>query len=321
MPSGLLIDLNDGGKAMEITAGLRCPSYGGSFDSGYQKNKYADIAGYVSGSQVVPILSQTAYLDSGLMHRMTSLTISGARVTQNNRMRAQDINERDSTYTFPGTVWQIFPIGQKANNGLLISNSTDFTSITTATQSGQCIYMATVSVGTGGWAIPTISGYDRSKYVVFAKWNSGNVLDFDGSTIRFYSPPSGANEVPQSGTVSVVIFASGVAPVPGLGLNISNAAGACTFSTTKRPFVYLNGLWSPSTSAVALNGGYIPIGRYGFYTGNYGSNYAFRMYGLIMQNGSVRCEGGKYIGFANYAMFNSSIVGGLSLPVLPDMYL
>ncbi|MEP8782034.1 DUF6453 family protein, partial [Enterobacter ludwigii] len=28
MPSGLLIDLNDGGKPMEITAGLRCPTYG-----------------------------------------------------------------------------------------------------------------------------------------------------------------------------------------------------------------------------------------------------------------------------------------------------
>ncbi|EOF7780998.1 DUF6453 family protein, partial [Enterobacter hormaechei] len=28
MPRGLLIDLNDGGKRMEITAGLRCPSFG-----------------------------------------------------------------------------------------------------------------------------------------------------------------------------------------------------------------------------------------------------------------------------------------------------
>ncbi|WP_256632995.1 DUF6453 family protein, partial [Enterobacter hormaechei] len=26
MPTGLLIELNDGGKRMEITAGLRCPS-------------------------------------------------------------------------------------------------------------------------------------------------------------------------------------------------------------------------------------------------------------------------------------------------------
>ena len=158
MPSGLLIDLNDGGKPMEITAGLRCPSYGGTFDSGYQKNKYVDIAGYVSGSQVVPIITQTAYYDAGLLHRMISVSVSGGRVTQNNRMKAIDISERDSTYTFSGSAWQIYPVGQKANNGLLISDSTDFTSITSATQSGQCIYMATVNVGTGGWAIPTISG-------------------------------------------------------------------------------------------------------------------------------------------------------------------
>ncbi|WP_272887968.1 DUF6453 family protein, partial [Cronobacter sakazakii] len=30
MPSGLLIDLNDGGPVMEITAGLRCPSWCGT---------------------------------------------------------------------------------------------------------------------------------------------------------------------------------------------------------------------------------------------------------------------------------------------------
>ncbi|WP_228484912.1 DUF6453 family protein, partial [Enterobacter kobei] len=66
MPTGLLIELNDGGKRMEITAGLRCPSFGASFDSGYQKAKYADISGYVSGSQVLFIPHATAYLDSGL---------------------------------------------------------------------------------------------------------------------------------------------------------------------------------------------------------------------------------------------------------------
>jgi len=72
---------------MEITAGLRCPSYGASFDSGYQKAKYADIAGYVSGAQVLFIPHATAYLDSGLLHKMNSVTISGGRVTQNSTMK------------------------------------------------------------------------------------------------------------------------------------------------------------------------------------------------------------------------------------------
>ncbi|MEG9846826.1 DUF6453 family protein, partial [Enterobacter hormaechei] len=140
MPRGLLIDLNDGGKRMEITAGLRCPSFGANFDSGYQKAKYADVAGYVSGAQVLFIPHATAYLDSGLLHKMNSVTISGGRVTQNSTMKDVSISERESTYTFPGSIWQIFPPGQRKGEGLLIDDSTDFLAITNATQSGQCIW-------------------------------------------------------------------------------------------------------------------------------------------------------------------------------------
>ncbi|MCM8208061.1 DUF6453 family protein, partial [Enterobacter hormaechei] len=114
------------------------------FDSGYQKAKYADVAGYVSGAQVLFIPHATAYLDSGLLHKMNSVTISGGRVTQNSTMKDVSISERESTYTFPGSLWQIFPSGQRSGVGLLISNSTDFTSITNATQSGQCIWKGTV---------------------------------------------------------------------------------------------------------------------------------------------------------------------------------
>lgn len=247
---------------MEITAGLRCPSFGASFDSGYQKAKYVDIADYVSGAQVLFIPHATAYVDAGLWHKMNSISISGGRVTQISRMQSLGISERDSTYTFPGSVWQIFPSGQRSGVGLLISDSTDFTSITNATQSGQCIWKGTVSVPTGGWAVPTIAGYDKSKYVVFGRCNSGNTIDFDGNTVRFFSPPSTNDDAPATGTIDIVIFASGVAPQPGTGLNIFNAAGACTFSTTKRPFVYLNQLWTPSTSAVSIGNGYVPLGTF-----------------------------------------------------------
>ncbi|MCC8233287.1 DUF6453 family protein, partial [Enterobacter mori] len=108
----------------------------------------------------------------------------------------------------------------------------------------------TVNVPTGGWAVPTIAGYDKSKYIVFGRCNSGNTIDFDGNTVRFFSPPTTNDDAPATGTIDIAIFASGVAPQAGIGLNIFNDAGACTFSTTKRPFVYLNQLWSPSKSAV-----------------------------------------------------------------------
>jgi hypothetical protein len=96
MPTGLLIELNDGGKRMEITAGLRCPSFGANFDSGYQKAKYADIAGYVSG-QVLFIPHATAYLDSGLLHKMNSVTISVAESRRTHDER-QSISEREHVH-------------------------------------------------------------------------------------------------------------------------------------------------------------------------------------------------------------------------------
>lgn len=320
MPSGLLIDLNDGGKPMEITAGLRCPSFGAIFNAGYQKPKYVDISEYITGAQVLFIPYATSYMDSGLLHKLNSVTISGSRVTQNSTMKALDISERESTYTFPGSVWQIFPAGQRNGVGLLISDSTDFTSITNATQSGQCIWKGTVNVPTGGWAVPTIAGYDKSKYIVFGRCDSGNTVDFDGNTVRFFNPPSTNDDSPGTGTIDIVIFASGVTPQPGTGLNIFNAAGTCTFSTTKRPFVYLNKLWSPSTSAVSVDGGYVPLGRFGLMVHMVNNIYIYRLFGIKMQNGNVSVQGGKYLGREQYAIFGNNTVTPLTLPVLPDMY-
>lgn len=321
MPSGLLIDLNDGGKPMEITSGLRCPSFGGKFTSGYNQNKFVDVSGYVPGSQIVPLIHSSVILDRGLLHKLNSVSISGGRATQNSTMKALDINERESTYTFPGSVWQIFPISTMANQGLLISDSTDFTTITNATQSGQCIWKGTVNVGTDGWATPTITGYSRDNYVVFGRCNSGNTVDFDGYTVRFYQPPSGRSQRPTTGTIDIVIFASGAAPVPGRGLNIFNAAGQCTFSTTKRPFVYLNNMWNPANGAANIGNSYFPLGRVGMYVGGDGGVYTYWMYGIRMLSGVVSAQGGVYLGFDQYAIFGNSQITSMPLAILPDMYI
>ena len=173
----------------------------------------------------------------------------------------------------------------------------------------------------GGWAVPTISGYDKNNYVVFGRCNSGNTIDFDGTTVRFYQPPSGRGHRPTTGTIDIVIFASGVTPTPGNGLTILNAAGQCTFSTVKRPFVFLGGMWKPSTSGVSIGNGYVPLGRYGFNVNTDGGVYTFWMYGIKIQNGQASVQGGVYIGFDQYAIFGNNQVTDLSLPVLPDMYL
>ncbi|WP_333487171.1 DUF6453 family protein [Enterobacter kobei] len=257
---------------------------------------------------------------STVHHISETAHVSGARVTQNSTMKDNSISERESTYTFPGSLWQIFPTGQRSGVGLLISDSSDFTSITNATQSGQCIWKGTVNVPTGGWAVPTIAGYDKSKYIVFGRCNSGNTIDFDGNTVRFFSPPSTNDDAPTTGTIDIVIFASGVTPQPGTGLNIFNAAGACTFSTTKRPFVYLNQLWSPSTSPVSIGSGYVPLGRFGLMIHMVNGMYVYRMFGIKIQNGSASVQGGKYLGREQYAIFGNNTITPLSLPVLPDMY-
>ena len=49
MPSGLYINLNDGGPVMEITAGLRCPAFANQLSTQWDNNTY-DINGYVPGS-------------------------------------------------------------------------------------------------------------------------------------------------------------------------------------------------------------------------------------------------------------------------------
>ena len=75
-----------------------------------------------------------------------------------------------------------------------------------------------------------------------------------------------------SGTVDVVIFAGGVSPVAANpGFNIYNAAGQCTFSTARRPFVYLGTNFVPSTTAQTVpGGGYVPVGRFGLRVPSYG---------------------------------------------------
>jgi hypothetical protein len=52
MPKGLRITYDDGGPAMEITAGLRCPSFCQNVSEAWDVNQYT-INQRVDGSQIV----------------------------------------------------------------------------------------------------------------------------------------------------------------------------------------------------------------------------------------------------------------------------
>lgn len=322
MPSGLLIDLNDGGKPMEITAGLRCPTYGGAISGGLGNATSASVSGYVSGSSVLFIPSETVISDEGIF-KLDSVSISGATVTQNWSGESNPGLPKPQRVAFSGTLWQILPVSQSSNVGLLIASSTDFSSITTASSVGMCIYKARVSVGTSGWNTPAITGFDRSKYLVCCKWDSPYTLDYNGSRLMFLNDGSNISDQPMTGTVDVIIFAGGMAPVPANpGLNIYNAAGQCTFSTAKRPFVFMGNNLTPSTTAQTIpGGGYVPVGRFGLRVPGYaaGERINHYHYGLVMQGGALRVGRGAYVGWASQQLANQGVTP-IQLPVIPDMY-
>lgn len=320
MPSGILIDLNDGGKPMEITSGIRCPSFGAAFAEGYNQPVTLSIPDYIAGSQVICIPRATAYYDSSfkIFHAMGAISLNGATVTQN-------IVLGNGNYAFGGSIWQILPASTGGRNvGLFVSGSTDFVSITTASSVGVCVWKGTVTIPKIGWPTPTIPGYDRNKYIVFARWNSSAVIDFDGGTIRAFNESQKDDDDPTTATLDIVIFASGVVPTPGPGINIFNAAGQCTFSTVTRPFIFNGTMWSPSTAGVNVGTGYVPLGRFGcmrHIRPNTKNQYVFRMLGLKMINGVVSVGEGKYIGWDALDRLGKTIVTSLSLPIVPDMYL
>ncbi|EOE5646293.1 DUF6453 family protein, partial [Cronobacter sakazakii] len=190
MPSGLYIDLKDGGPAMQITAGLRCPSYCG-YTSGHGF-KYT-IPGYVSGATALfaPHVTAGIYPNGSTslipdMDILTSVSQSGNTLT----FTAWSNYKMDGAI-YPGTVWQILPASQSGNRGLYISDSTDFTAITDAATVGQCVYRGRVTF-TGSWSPPSTS-YTRQSYMVFAKWSaSGVVVEYDGKVVRALAERNGA---------------------------------------------------------------------------------------------------------------------------------
>lgn len=276
---------------MEITAGLRCPSYSLSIGDAWDVNQYA-LPNYVPGSQVVIMPKSCVYsLNRGTnliasIAVLDSITVSGNTVTQNvwwsdNWGRAK---------SFPSTVWQILPAS--SGRGVLIQDSTDFMAITDNTMVGQCVWRGTVTVN-GSWSPPDIPGLTRDQYLVFAKWSApGVVIDYDGTTIRALAERDGS-DVAASATMQIAIFASGVAPVPGPGLNMFNAAGNCVFSTTKRPFIYRQATWVPTWDGADIGDTMIMLGRFGYDSSLSGGWDWLKYAGLVRTGNVVRCGKGK----------------------------
>lgn len=318
MASGLLIDLNDGNPAMQITAGMRCPSFCNLVNNTWDQ-KVVNMDGYIPGSQVIVIprdpvsiqnrgtnLVPTIGMQSGYTQNGSQLTFSTWWSDNWGRDRLYDL-----------TICQIFP--SASGQGLYIADSTDFTAIPDTTRAGFCVWAGTITF-TGQWRTPD-TGYDRNKYMVFGRWSADGVtVEYDGNNIYARNETNGA-ENDATVTMRVAIFASGVAPQPGTGLNFFNAAGQCTFSTVRRPFIFRNRFYNPSWDYQDIGAGMILLGRYGFRSRVSGDRCRAKFAGLMMSGNSVRCASGitKSNWTANYSVVQDRLVG-MSVPIIENMY-
>lgn len=319
MPQGILIDLNDGRPAMEITAGLRAPSVTGSvptstFDSGnssltFGLNQTSGSSSFYLPTKAIDIYDFDFIPEVYFVTGFTRVSDSQGRISIGNWN-----GSGGRLISFGGQCFEVLG-ASPGSQGLFVADSTNFTAITTNSRLLTAQFVGTVTVN-GSYTLP-VSG------IPFGKWNNANVtLEFDGSRIlcrnRNYT---GIDDVSASVTIDLVIF-NNTPPTAGPGITMSNAAGQIVFSTTKRPFV-LGGFKALSNSLQSIGGGYFPILRAGAMCEVTGGYNNLRYKGVVMSGGSVMA--GKGSVFGNYSTdsganfpFNNNI--SMSLPYLPNFY-
>ncbi|MEH5097543.1 DUF6453 family protein [Atlantibacter hermannii] len=318
MPRGLLIDLRDGGPAMQITAGLRCPSFCGLVNG---NGTVYNAPGYVPGSALVYAPHQTTVIYPNGTSLIPAVGCLQAAAQNGGSMQISSWWSVPgfSNILWPGTMWQILPASQSGNRGLLISDSTDFTAITDASVVGQCVWRGRVTIA-GRWTLPD-TGWNRATYVVFAKWSAdGIVVEYDGNQIIV----TGESEdlgYDATATLDIVIFAAGVPPTPGRGLNFFNPAGACTFSTTRRPFVYSNAYYRPSAAWTDIGDRFVMLGRYGAMSAvSFGWCYA-KYLGLVRSGNALRVGKGRTAQYwTDKYSVPMNVIAGINVLLLESMY-
>lgn len=212
-----------------------------------------------------------------------------------------------------GTVFEILP-ATTYNEGLLVSNSTDFTAISNQAKLMTCAYVGTVTVN-GSMALP-VSG------IPFGKWNNNNVsVGFDGTNIIVRDISySGRDDVSASVTMDLVIF-NNTAPVAGDGITMTNSAGQVTFSTVKRPFVFDQQL-TMTDSNQYVGDKYCQIVFTGAQSRRVDGYFNVRKKGVVMSGGNVRSAYNQVVGNYNDNGFDMSFNQNINMPVLilPNMY-
>lgn len=321
MGAGILIDYNDGRPVMEITAGLRAPSYCTSFNQRAQSNKTLTInTPLTEGSQVVVALTRPVEVievfDQTLVipdpFYVTSVTRNGnSGIT----LRGEDAYGAYSGLPqWAGVIMEVLPVGSR-NAGLLVANSTDFTAISNVSRLMTCRYAQRVRVN-GSMPLP-VGG------IPFARWDDGNVsVGFDGGSIIVRNASyGGIDDVAASVDMDLVIF-NNTPPSPGTGITMTNNQGQVTFSTVNKPFV-LNSVINISTGGQNIGNSLVQLSYTGALIENNSGYNHVRMNGIRMAGNVVSAARNRVIG--NYSrqqfqMPNRNVTVPTPLLVIPNMY-
>ncbi|MCT4701234.1 DUF6453 family protein [Enterobacteriaceae bacterium H20N1] len=318
MAQGLYVLPDDGGPAIELTAAsIRAPSWLQHYEpTAGTGGTTITVPGMYAGATMFMVPTQTCSVLFDGTSVIPTVTVAGTLSQSGNRLVLSDGKD-----VLRGEIFQIIP-ASVSGYGLYLQDATDFLAINDATVLGQCLFKARITVAPN-WTVPQIGSIPKSRYLVFANWNSsGVVLDFDGEIIRAYADQNGNNS--QSGislTVDVIIFVNGgtIEPTP-LGLNIFNAAGQCTFSTRRTPLL-LRGFLTPTASfkspATGVARMAIPLGRVGMMGSESSGTQYIKYAGLVMTNNQVRAGKGVVAGsFSNqYGRPDDRLIS-IPLPVI-----
>lgn len=318
MGQGLYFNPNDGGPAMEIKAGLRCPSFSGAWVTGDGVTKTINNYNPASNIFVVPrncagYSGPTGTDVIGTINMVESFTFSGNTITQN----LWNSKGQTNTQGRPASIWQIFPPGG-SGTGLLIQNSTDYTQIPAAAPVGFCVWRGQVSF-TGDMNLPD-TGYDLNNLMVFAAWSApGVTVELYNGVLSAYQDRNG-DDVPATVSMTLAIFAAGVDPTPSTGLTFF-VGGRCTFSLNKRPFVFQGATWTPSFNSVDIGANLVLIGNYGFDSDTQGGWDRMKLLGVIRSGNTVSLGRGKerYRWTDRYSIVNRKVTS-LVTPLVPNMY-
>lgn len=317
MPEGILIDYNDGRPVMAITAGLRAPSFCKSFtldDCIYSSGRTRIDTPLSQGSEVVLIPKEPVHIIDGGQYASAVWMQSLSRNGNSGIYITNASNNGEAAANWEGSIFEILPVATY-NEGLLVSDSTDFTAISNASKLMTCVYSGSVTINEA-LKLP-VSG------IPFAKWSNPDVsIGFDGTNLyAVNSAYSGRDDVRANVTIDLVIFGN-KAPVAGDGITMTNSSGQVTFSTLSKPFLYSKSI-EISDSFQSIGTDMVCLMFTGAMNNSIGGYNCVRRKGITMLNGQVRSNrnllyGNYYIQGGWYVQFNANI----STPILtiPNMY-